>query len=110
MLSGLISYESRSTADSDTADSLVWYECARHERMSRIDTTYCDDSCVGGGLGRPPNVVPPSREMGGERRSNDETGDRGGDDAGGVRMNTRDDDVARMRFAACRSVVPGVIV
>lgn len=39
-------------------------------------------------------------EDGGDSWSNEEAGDNGGEAAGGVRIKTRDDEVARMRLAA----------
>jgi hypothetical protein len=74
--------------------------------MSSTEMTYCDETCVEGGFGRPANVAPIDT---GDRQSNEEMGDSGGDSAG-VRINTREDAVASRILAACRSVVPGVIV
>lgn len=78
--------------------------------MSRMEMTYCDELTVGGGAGRPTDTPLSDGDAGGENLSSEETGDRGGDAAGGVRINTRDEEVARMRLAAWSMVVPGVMV
>lgn len=51
-------------------------------------------------MGKPTETPVSDGEGGGENLSRDDTGDKGGDAAGGVRINTRDEEVARMSRAA----------
>lgn len=98
MLSGDISHESCASLRS-IGPSFAWLYRARQDRMSTIEMTYCGDSWVDGGAGRPSDTVSFGGEGTGDWSTAD-TGESGGEAAGGVRMNTREDDVARIRFAA----------
>lgn len=89
-LSGSMSQDS-APAMGSTGASLDEHDRARHAKMSTTEMTYWEDSKVVGGGGRPSDAVTGGSNMG---ESNDDTGERGGDDAGVVRINTRDEDVA----------------
>lgn len=98
MLSGDISHESCASLRS-RGPSLAWLYRARQERMSTMEMTYCGDSCVDGGAGRPSDPASIGGEGMGDWSAAD-TGESGGEAAGGVRMKTREEDVAKMRLAA----------